>query len=247
MSAEKEGELPANAAIPHADELSHVTTATLTHLLSRRGFRNSFMEGIAPLDPAARIVGRARTLRFLPARGSVVSQPGGGEGNPQRLVIESIGPGDVLVIDGGGDVAGGGLVGDILSARIKYLGGVGLVADGAVRDTAQIADVGLPVWVRGVHGDGHGRGLYPADYDQPVRCGGVTVMPGDYIVADGDGVVVIPPEHVADVAAVGFETERKEAFIRRKISVDGYPSTTAYPPNEDVLREYEEYKRVQGW
>ncbi len=239
--------MPPEAALPHADKLAHVTTATLTALLSKRGIRNSFMTGIAPLDSTVKIVGLARTLRFLPARGPVVSQPGGGEGNPQRLVIESIRPGDVLVIDAGGDVAAGGLVGDILSARIKYLGGVGLIADGAVRDTAQISDVGLPVWVRGVHGDGYPRGLYPADHDQPVRCGGVTVIPGDYIVADADGAVAIPPEHVAEVAAEGFGTERKEAFIRQKISVDGYPSTTAYPPNEDILREYEEYKREQGW
>ncbi len=236
-----------NHVIPHADKLSHVTTATLTHLLSQLGQRNSFMEGISPLDPDAKVVGRARTLRFLPARGPVHGGPGGGEGNPQRLAIESIQPGDVLVIDAGGDVAAGGLVGDIVSARIKYLGGLAVVADGAVRDSAQIRDVGLPVWVRGIHGDNHGRGVYAADYDLPIRCGGVTVIPGDFIVADSDGVVVVPPEHVAEVAALGFETERREAFIRQKVSVEGYPSTTAYPPDENVLREYEAYKREQGW
>ena len=234
-------------AIPHADLLSHVTTATLTLLLNRLGERNTFMEGISPLDPIAKIVGRARTIRYLPARGPAQDGPGGGEGNPQRLAIESIPPGDVLVLDGGGDIAAGGLVGDILSARVKYLGGLAIVADGAVRDSAQIRDVGIPVWVRGIHGDGYGRGLYAADYDLPIRCGGVTVIPGDYIVADSDGVVVIPPEHVAEVAAAGFETERKESFIRDKISVEGYPTTTAYPPNGDVLREYEAYKREQGW
>lgn len=233
--------------VPYTELLSKVTTATITYLLAARGEQNTFMLGVSPLDPETKVVGRARTLRFLPARGPKQSGAGGGEDNPQRLAIESIQPGDILVIDSGGDVSGGGVIGDILSARIRYLGGLAVVTDGAVRDTAQIREVGLPVWIRGVHGDGYNRGLYAADYDLPIRCAGVTVIPGDFIVADADGVVVIPPEYAAEVATVGFDKERQESWIREKIGIHGYPSTTAYPPNDDVLREYEKFAKEQRW
>jgi len=225
------------------DLLAQVTTATLSNQMLARGARRSFMEGIVPLDPEMKIVGRARTIRYLPLRGPAAEVRPGGEGNIQRISLEAIQPGEILVADGGGDIDGGGMYGDILAARLQYLGCVGLVVDGAVRDTGQILDVGLPVWTRGVHGGAMNRGLFPADYDLPIRCGGATVLPGDYIVGDADGVCVVPPEVAAQIAIEGAAIEHKESFIRAKVMDEGYASTEAYPPNDKVLAEYEEYKK----
>ncbi len=227
------------------DQLAKVSTATATHLLFKLGIRNTFLEGIKPLWPDSKAVGRARTLRYLPVREDLAPNPYEPSGNAQRRAIESIKEGEILVIDAGGEL-GSGTLGDILSARMKYLGGAGLIVDGAVRDAVQIRDVGLQVWARGVHGAANMRMLWPVDVDIPVRCGGCTVIPGDYILADSDGAVTIPATHAAGIAEEGAETELRESFIRAKISIDGYSTDRAYPPNAEVLAEFEAWKKTQG-
>ncbi len=224
------------------ERLAKVPVATLTQVMQGIGRPRAFMEGIAPLDSDHAIAGRARTLRFLPARSPADEAARPLPEIPQRRVIESIEPNEVLVIDAGGEVSGG-LIGDILSTRIQYRGGVGVVIDGGVRDTTQIRQVGLPIWARGFHGATGYRGLYDADFDNPIRCGGVTVMVGDYIVADGDGGVVIPPDVVEEVMAAAMEIEHKEVFTREKVQ-EGHPTTTAYPPSGQLLDEYEEWRKT---
>lgn len=115
-----------------------------------------------------------------------------------------------------------------------------MVIDGAVRDTRQIRLVGPPIWARGFHGGTGYRALYDAEFANPVRCGDVTVMPGDYVVADGDGGAVIAPDIVAEVMAAEMEIEHKEVFTREKV-LEGHPATTAYPPSGELLVKYE------GW
>jgi regulator of RNase E activity RraA len=224
-------------------KLAEVTTATATQLLFKLGIRNTFFEGIKPLAAGAAVIGRARTLRFLPMREDLSPNPSDLRGNPQRKAIETIAAGEILVIDAGGDL-GGGTLGDILCERMKYRGAAGVVVDGVVRDAVQIQAVGLPVWGRGVHGAANSRTLWPADSDVPISCGGCSVVPGDYIIADADGVAVIPSIHAAQIAEEGSETERREQFIRMKIRTEGYSTDCAYPPNDEVLAEYESWKKA---
>ena len=223
-------------------KLAMVSSPTATHLLFKLGIRNTFFEGIKPLISGAAVVGRARTLRFLPMREDLPVNPEQPSRNAQRLAIESIGPGEILVVDAGGYL-GAGTLGDILCERMKYRGAVAVVVDGAVRDGKQIREVGLPVWSKGVHGAASSRSMWPDEYDIPIRCGGCTVMPGDYIIADEDGVVVIPPVHAAQIAEDGSESEQLEEFIRMKIREEGYSTDRAYPPNDEVLAEYESWKK----
>ena len=178
-------------------------------------------------------------------REDLAPNPGEPRGNPQRTAIETIAAGEVLVIDAGGDL-GGGTLGDILCERLKYRGAAGVVVDGVVRDAVQIQAVGLPVWSKGVHGAANFRTLWSAGNDVPIGCGGCTVIPGDYIIADGDGVAVIPSIHAAQIAEEGSETERREQFIRMKIRTEGYSTDRAYPPSDEVMAEYESWKKGEG-
>jgi regulator of RNase E activity RraA len=224
----------------------HVSTATLTSHLQKRGFSNAFMQGVFPLRPTLRLVGQAFTLRYIPAREDL--DPAGETDNrtsKQRIAVESVGPGDVLVIDARGDVHAATL-GDILAARIKWRGGAGIVVDGALRDAAQIREmVGLPCWSRGVHGSGFTATLVCLDLGLPVRCFGVTVRPGDYILADDDGLVAIPAALATAVAADGGETELKETFIRGLVQ-QGVPIAECYPPTAAVLDQFHVWKRERS-
>jgi 5-oxopent-3-ene-1,2,5-tricarboxylate decarboxylase / 2-hydroxyhepta-2,4-diene-1,7-dioate isomerase len=160
------------------------------------------------------------------------------------LAVESIQPGEFLVLDCGGDMRAG-TTGDILASRVQHRGGVGIVVDGALRDAAQIRElVGLPCWARGVHGSGFTAALACLDRNLAVRCFGVTVRPGDYVLADDDGLVAIPAALAAEVADEGNEQELKERFIRGLVQ-QGVPTSECYPPNADVLRQYADWKRMQ--
>ena len=225
--------------------LAQVTTATATHLMIQRGYPNAYMSGATPIQSGVRVCGRAVTVRFGSGRPDLAFPPEERNREPLWQAIESITPGDFLVLDCGGDVRAG-TTGDVLAARIKHLGGVGVLVDGALRDSGQIRDlVGLPAWARGVHGSGFPPILVGLDLGRPVRCFGVTVVPGDYILADDDGAVAIPAALASEVAEVGLEQERKESFIRGLIQ-EGVPVSECYPPNAETLRRYEAWKRRTG-
>jgi len=222
-------------------DLKGVSTATVSYLLFSRGVRRTFMAGIYPLTPGLTMAGFAVTLRYIPMREDLVATPAERRfERPQRRLIDSIKPHDVLVIDARGEV-NCGVLGDILAARVKYLGGAGIVTDGAVRDSPAIRQLGLPVYVRGVHGLPSTSCLADVDLNVPIGCGGVAVVPGDVVLGDGEGVVVIPRHLVQDVLAEGRKREDLEAFIRLKIE-EGYPTSKVYPPNEETLREYEAWR-----
>jgi len=140
-----------------------------------------------------------------------------------------------------------GTTGDILAARVKRRGGAGIVVDGALRDAAQIRElVGLPCWSRGVHGSGFTAALVCLDLGLPVRCFGVTVRPGDYVLADDDGLVAVPASLAAEVAAEGGETELKETFIRGLVE-QGVPIADCYPPTAAVLEQFHTWKHAHGY
>jgi len=234
---------PADSAL--RERLLGMTSATATHVLNLRGYHNQFMIGASGIYPGGRACGRAITVRFGPARPDLILGPDERHAEALWLAIESIAPGDFLVLDCGGDVRAG-TTGDILAARVKRRGGVGIVVDGALRDAAQIRDlVHLPCWSRGVHGSGFTAALVCLDLGLPVRCFGVTVRPGDYILADDDGLVAIPAALADEVAADGVEVELKETFIRGLVE-QGVPIAECYPPKDAVLEQFHVWKQTNG-
>jgi regulator of RNase E activity RraA len=223
--------------------LKEVCVPTATHHLVRRGFHNTFLIGIAPhaLQPGQVMVGRARTLRFLPKREDLVAaQYGTVTGRPHRIAIESIEPGQVLVIDAGGSLEAG-VAGDMYTRRVQARGGTGLVVDGAVRDIGAIREVRLPIYCRGVHGAGISRALMSVDIDHPVQIGGVAVLPGDVLLGDVNGVVAIPPQEVEPLVEYGLKHDAQERFTRAKLA-EGYPLNRVYPLDEEMQQAYQEWR-----
>ena len=203
-----------NAPEPDIRELlASTSTPTLTHLLGERGYRNVFLGGLHPLGNAQRAIGRARTLRYTPHRPDLM--PADLACNPQRLAIESIEPGEVLVVETGGEL-GAGVLGDILLSRVVKRGGAAFVVDGAVRDAGEIRQFKIPVFVRGVHGAAHWRELVPVEHDGPIRCAGCTVTTGDWIVCDEHGVACGAHEPCVR-SCRGRRRERSQGRIRARI------------------------------
>jgi regulator of RNase E activity RraA len=177
-------------------------------------------------------------LRYVPLREDLLPYlREAGMDNPQRAAIEAVEPGDVFVVDALGCLEAG-TMGDILASRIKQRSAAGIVADGCVRDSPYIKRMGIAVYTRGVHPAANTSALLPLAHNEPIQCGGVTVFPGDVLLGDEEGVVVIPPAFAAEIAEQGPEHEALEVFLRQKID-EGYPISEAYPPNERVRAEYE--------
>jgi regulator of RNase E activity RraA len=226
--------------------LKHVSTATLTTQLFKRGFRNVYMQGVAPLGGVqdGNLVGPAFTLRNIPSREdldilAVFADPD----YPQRKGIETIPPGHVLVQDCRGE-KGAASFGSILTTRLKVRGAAGMVSDGPVRDSGIIAAMEFPVFCTGGSAPLNLVKHHAVDINVPIGCGGVPVFPGDIIVGDVDGVVVIPL-HVADgVASDAAEQERLEDFITTRIEA-GSPLPGTYPPNPETKAAYERWKLDQ--
>ncbi len=199
------------------------------------------MEGVLPLRPDLRLAGQALTLRFIPMREDL--EPPGETDNrtsKQRLAVEAVGPGDVLVIDARGDVRAATL-GDILAARIKQRGAAGIVTDGAFRDTPSIRALELPTYAQGQNPYASTRIHHSQDINVPIGCGGVAVVPGDLIVGDGEGVVVVPLLVADEVVQASFEQDQRETFIMTKIR-QGASILGVYPPDATTLAEYEAWK-----
>jgi regulator of RNase E activity RraA len=228
-----------------ADRLRQVSTATLTSVLLRLGLRNTFMTGVSPLVPGTRLVGQAYTLRYIPMREDLDADALEGRfdnlTNPQRVAIEHVSHGDVLVIDARGEVRAG-TIGNILVTRLKHRGAAGLVTDGAFRDADGIAAVGLPAYCRGRHAATNVTLHHPVDVQLPIACGGISVYPGDAIVGDGDGVIVIPRHLAEEAAARALEQERRERFLLAKVQA-GASIIGVYPPDAQTLAEYEAARR----
>ena len=199
-----------------AAALKTVTSATLTYQLQRRGIRSTFLSGLKPLHPQLRMVGRARTLRYVALREDLQKQYAGGV-NAQKRAVESTKPGDVLVIEARG-VADAATIGDIFATRLFTLGGAGIVTDGALRDTPGIATIGQPVYHLASHGATLGRQHMPFATDEPITCAGVFVVPGDIVVGDGEGVVVIPAALAEEVTRDALAQEAREEFALERVA-----------------------------
>jgi regulator of RNase E activity RraA len=218
--------------------LAGVTTATLTTLLLKKGLRNVWIRGAFPLvDGQPRIVGRAFTVRFVPAREDLATPASWSSPISTRAAIEDMPAGCVAVVDANG-VRDAGFWGDILCGRMAQRGVAGLVSDGVVRDRAGVLATGLPVWAAGAAAPPSVAGLTFVDWQKPVGCGGVAVFPGDVIVADGDGAVVIPAALVDEIAAQAADQEHLEEWIMGEIRA-GVPLPGLYPPNAETRARYE--------
>lgn len=219
--------------------MSMATSATLTTLLLKEaGLRNTAVRGVAPLDPAhARFTGPAFTVRYLPLREDLL--PAQSLSNPNATMhqlLDRIRPGDVLVMDGRGH-DDNGLIGDIIAARLHAIGVAGVVMDGRVRDGAEISGLGLAVQCRGVSPPPSFVNLMIADVQLPIACGGVTVQPGDQVVADADGVAVVPAHLWARLGPQAVEQDRVERYIRLRVAA-GEKLAGLYPPNAASTAAY---------
>lgn len=222
--------------------LSSLAVATITHQLQGRGIQHAFLSGLRPLHPHQRLVGRARTLRYVALREDRVSEFSAGQ-NAQRRIVEAVTNGDVIVIEAR-DVPDAGTVGDIYALRAFHLGAVGIITDGALRDTEAIAELGKPVYHRASHGSTWGRRHMPFSHDEPITCAGVFVEPGDIIVGDTDGAVVIPHAIAVEVAADAEAQEHREAFAIERVRAGESPQGI-FPLSEERRPDYEAWSEQQ--
>lgn len=212
------------------DVLKTVRTSTLTTLLFKRGFRNVFIQGARPLKPGQRMAGPAYTLRYIPSREDLDGVDAFLDPrHPQRVAIEEIPPGAILVMDCRGD-ASVAAAGSILSTRMQVRGAAGIVTDGGLRDATTIARLDMPAWCAGASAPTNLIRHHALDLNTPIGCGGVPVYPSDIMVGDDDGVVCIPAHLAAEVARDAVEMERFEHFVleevARGVSIIGlYPAT----------------------
>ena len=227
-----------------AAQLEGVSTATITTVLLKKGLRNVWLRGTRPLRPGQkRQVGRAFTLRFVPAREDLATPESWSSPISTRAAIEAMPDGCIAVVDAMG-VTDAGIFGDILCARMAKRGVSALVTDGVVRDVAGVLGTGLPVWCDGVAAPASVAGLTFVAWQQPIGCGGVAVFPDDLIVVDDDGAVVIPAKLVDEVASAAVEQERQEAWIMNEVNA-GAALPGLYPPNAENKARYEAWAKAR--
>jgi regulator of RNase E activity RraA len=224
------------------DTLAGIATATLTTVLLKKNLRNVWLRGTRPLRPGQpRLVGEAFTLRFVPAREDLATPASWSSPISTRTAIEAMPEGCIAVVDAMG-VTDAGIFGDILCSRMAKRGVAALVTDGVVRDVSGVLHTGLPVWCQGAAAPPSVAGLTFVNWQEPIACGGVAVFPGDVIVADDDGAVLIPMALVDEVAAVAAEQERLEAWIMDQVEA-GAALPGLYPPNDENKARYESSRK----
>jgi regulator of RNase E activity RraA len=224
------------------DTLRQVSTATITTVLLKKGLRKLWMRGPMPLATAEgkRIVGRAFTMRFVPAREDLATPESWSSPRSTRAAIEEMPEGCIAVVDAMG-VTDAGIFGDILTSRMAKRGVAALVTDGVVRDLSGVLGSGLPTWCQGTAAPASVAGLTFVGWQEPVACGGVAIFPDDVIVADIDGAVCIPAAYLDTVLEQGPEQERLEGWIMGEVD-KGLPLPGLYPPNGETKARYEAWK-----
>jgi regulator of RNase E activity RraA len=225
--------------------LRKVSTATITTMLLKKGIRRCWMNGPKPLIPEGeRIVGPAFTLRFIPVREDLATPESWGKPISTRAAIEEMPEGAVAVADAM-RVPSAGIFGDILCARMKKRKVAALVTDGVVRDRAGVLQNTLPVWCAGVAAPASVNGLTFVGWQEPIGCGGCAIFPGDVIVADDDGVVVVPQAMVEFAAHEGIEHELYESWVVNEVE-NGVKLPGLYPPNDDAKARYAAWRKSRA-
>jgi regulator of RNase E activity RraA len=220
------------------EAFSLASTATIQNQLFIRGFRNRFLNGVVLRTPRhEKFVAEAFTLRFIPAREDldkveVFKDPR----HPQRLAIESVEPGQALIVDSRNDPRAAS-AGEILITRLAKRGGMAFITDGAVRDSYEMDSIGIPVYTAGITANTNLIHHHAIDFQVPIGCAGVSVFPGDVLVGDREGVLVVPHEIADEVALASLEQHHLEEFILEKVRA-GAKLPGTYPPSEELLEEY---------
>ncbi|QNE14539.1 fumarylacetoacetate hydrolase family protein [Pseudarthrobacter sp. NBSH8] len=222
-------------------KLESVCTATLSSQLRKRGLNNVSIDGLTSTHPEKRIVGLARTLRYVPNREDLFKTHGGGF-NAQKKAIDSVNEGEILVMEARGE-KGTGTIGDILALRAQVRGAAAIITDGGVRDFAAVAAMDMPTYYASPHPAVLGRRHIPWDTDITIACGGTTVQPGDIIVADADGILVIPPALAGELADDSISQEREETFIAEMVA-QGHSVDGLYPLNTEWRLRYEAWEAM---
>jgi regulator of RNase E activity RraA len=224
-------------------DLEAVSTATLASQLSKRGLHGCVLDGLCCSHLGAKVVGTAKTLEYLPLREDEFAERGRGF-NSQKRAVEEIGAGEVLVIGARADPHAG-TIGDILALRVERRGAAGIVTDGAVRDRTSLSALKIPTFYAATNPAVLGRRHVPWDVDVAVACAGALVQPGDVIVGDSDGVVVVPPSIAAELAAAAVEQELEERFVAERVA-EGAGVEGLFPIGPRWRAQYEEWRRAQS-
>jgi regulator of RNase E activity RraA len=229
------------------EALKNIGSATATGELKRLGIRNAFLQGPVAHTPGVSVAGPALTLQFMPKREDLYNDSEYVEPEKQlhRHVLYHTQPGDIVVVDARADMTSG-IFGEMMMTYFKGRGGAGVVIDGCVRDSAEIKKLGLGLWLRGVTPNFHTQtNIFPFAVNVPIACGGVTVVPGDIVIADDDGAVVVPISLAPQLAKKATEHVEWEEFTRMRLA-EGGELRKYYPLTEAARAEYEEWKKGQG-
>lgn len=224
-------------------KLGSVATATLSSQLRKRGLNNVSIDGLHSTRPDRTVVGVARTLRYVPNREDLFKTHGGGF-NAQKRAIDSLQEGEILVMEARGE-KGTGTVGDILALRAQVNGAVAVITDGGVRDVTAVGALEMPTFFANAHPAVLGRRHIPWDVDLTISCGGATVQPGDIIVGDADGILVIPPALAEEVANDALVQEAEESFIAEMVAA-GHSVDGLYPMNAQWQEKYRSWAADRG-
>lgn len=226
--------------------LQHIGSATASGELKRLGIRSAFIQGPVARTPGASMVGPALTLQFMPKREDVykVDEYADPELQLHRHVLYHTQPGDVVVVDARGDM-GSGVFGEMMLTYFKGCGGQGVIVDGCIRDYPKAKGLGLGLWLRGVTPNFHTQtGIFPFAVNVPVACGGALVLPGDIIIADDDGAVVVPATLAPALLRAASVHAEWEDFSRMRLA-EGGDLRTYYPLSERARTEYEAWRDAQ--
>ena len=219
--------------------LKAIPTQTLIDGLWVMGWPMTMIEGAKPLRAGQRMAGRAVTLRFVPHRPDLAADKPKGADSAEYVAFEQCGPGEVLVIDAM-RWPYSSIGGDIKFYRLYQRGVAGLVTDGAVRDTNTLKEYGFPVYAANATAKQGPAEFWPWQVNDCIQCGGVLVRPGDAIVGDDDGVVVVPASAAAEVIRIAHQREEVEAVIKAQLAVEQCSPGKYYPFNENTWRLFEE-------
>lgn len=224
------------------NDLRGVSTATLHTALFKRGLRNTYIQGVSPINTAkVKMVGQAFTLRYIPAREDVDTvEAFKNPEHPQRLAVETVPAGMVLVSDCRQDATAAS-AGSILLTRLERRECAGFVSDAGIRDFSDASEMSMPIFCAKPSAPTNLTKHHAVDIQVPIGCGGVMVNPGDVLVGDSDGIIVIPVGIAQEISQEALAMERFEDFVLEKVRA-GSKVIGLYPPNAETLEEYNRQK-----
>ena len=227
--------------------LAAIGSATASSELNKLGVRSAHIRGPVSFTPGVAVAGPALTLQFMPKREDLyqVDEYADPEKQLHRHVMYHTEPGDIIVVDARADM-GSGVFGEMMLTYFKGRGGAGIVVDGCIRDIGRARDLGLGLWLRGATPNFHSQtDIFPTAVNVPVACGNTVVEPGDIIVADDDGAVVVPIKLAPALLTVASEHAEWEEFSRMRLEQGG-DMRRYYPLSDEARPEYEEWLAAQG-